>query len=179
MYKKIPEFQTLRTRLYAVFTGKIIQREPCAGGTRPRGFAASHAIPKRSTAERHANPTPRSADNPRRHTPGTPTDAACAAVSGCATPPRATPQPPSGRRRFPFPGSTSTAFPANAESELQAGCQHRRSVHPPPKKKGVPGPRNADISPNTPPEANRAPKAGPPRGCAPWRRGARGQGSSR
>lgn len=170
MYKKIPEFQTLRTRLYAVFTGKIIQREPCAGGTRPRGSPHRTPSPKGAPQSGTQTRRPEVRTTRRQYISGARTDAACDAASGCA-PPRATPQPPSGKPRL--------HSPADAASELQAGCQHRRSVHPPPKKKGVPGPRNADISPNTPPEANRAPRAGPPRGCAPWQRGARGQGSSR
>lgn len=177
MYKKFPEFQTLRTRLYAVFTGKIIQREPCAGCLRPRG--SPHRAPSPKGA-------PRAARKPDAPKCGQPADSTSRehgpmphATPRPAAPPRATPQPPSGRRRFPFPGSTSSAFLANAASGPQAGGRIRRFGHPPPKKKGAPGPRDADISPNTPPEANQAPRAGPPRGCAPWRRGARGQGSSR
>lgn len=178
MYKKIPEFQTLRTRLYAVFTGKIIQREPCAGGTRPRGSPHRTPSPKGAPQSGTQTRRPEVRTTRRQYISGARTDAACDAASGCAPP----------------PGNTAAAL---RKASVSVSRQHldrlpgQRRIRaagrlPTPtvrtsaaKEKGVPGPRNADISPNTPPDANRAPRAGPPRGCAPWQRGARGQGSSR
>lgn len=171
MYEKFPEFQTLRPGHYAVFTGKIIQREDCAGSIRPRG-PPYPAPARKEHGGRHAAPPPRRAEaTPPAH-PGS--------ANRCRM------RPPRMRPRLPVPGKHS--FQSTGGTRPRPGHYSIRSANRQPnptvrtsaaKEKGVPGPRDADIPSNTPPEANQAPRAGPPRGCAPWRRGARGQGSSR
>lgn len=179
MYKKIPEFQTLRTRLYAVFTGKIIQREPCAGGSRPRGSPhrtpSPKGAPQSGTQTRRPEVRTTRADTLREHQP-MPHAPPCPAATPVHGQHRSRPQEDVGFRfpAAPRPPSRPTPNPSCKPAASTDGPYIRHQ-----RKKASPGPRNADISPNTPPDANRAPRAGPPRGCAPWRRGARGQGSSR
>lgn len=170
MYEKFPEFQTLRPGHYAVFTGKIIQREDCAGSIRSRG-PPYPAPARKEHGGRHAAPPPRRAEaTPPAH-PGS--------ANRYRMRPRIRPRlTVPGKHPFQSTGGTRPC-PGITASVPQAGVRHRRSVHPPQKKKASRDPATPCTPPSTPPNANRAPRAGPPRGCAPWQRGARGQGSSR
>lgn len=170
MYEKFPEFQTLRPGHYAVFTGKIIQREDCAGSIRSRG-PPYPAPARKEHGGRHAAPPPRRAEaTPPAH-------------PGSANRYRMRPASDRGSRFLESirssPRAALVRAPGITASVPQAGVRHRRSVHPPQKKKASRDPATPCTPPSTPPNANRAPRAGPPRGCAPWQRGARGQGSSR
>lgn len=140
-----------------------------------RGVRRIPHRPEKSTAERHANPPPRRAETMPPAHPGS----ANRYRMRLRMRPRIRP-------RLPVPGkhpfqSTGGTRPCPGHYSIRSASRRptptvRTSAA---KEKGVPGPRDADIPSSTPPEANRAPRAGPPRGCAPWQRGARGQGSSR
>lgn len=170
MYEKFPEFQTLRPGHYAVFTGKIIQREDCAGSIQSRG-PPYPAPARKEHGGRHAVPPPRRAEaTPPAH-------------PGSANRYHMRPASDRGSRFLESirssPRAALVRAPGITASVPQAGVRHRRSVHPPQKKKASRDPATPCTPPSTPSNANRAPRAGPPRGCAPWQRGARGQGSSR
>lgn len=170
MYEKFPEFQTLRPGHYAVFTGKIIQREDCAGSIRSRG-PPYPAPARKEHGGRHAAPPPRRAEaTPPAH-------------PGSANRYRMRPRI---RPRLPVPGkhpfqSTGGTRPCPGHYSIRSASRRptptvRTSAA---KEKASRDPATPCTPPSTPPNANRAPRAGPPRGCAPWQRGARGQGSSR
>ena len=136
-----------------------------------RGVRRIPHRPEKSTAGGTQPRRPEERRPRRRHTPGAPTDTACAPASDRGS-------------RFlesirSSPRAALVRAPGITASVPQAGVRHRRSVHPPQKKKASRDPATPCTPPSTPPNANRAPRAGPPRGCAPWQRGARGQGSSR
>lgn len=139
--------------------------------------------PEKSTAGGTQPRHPEERRPRRRHTPGAPTDAACAPASDPASD-RVSDRASDRGSRLPesirsSPRAAVVRAPGITASVPQAGVRHRRSVHPPQKKKASRDPATPCTLSSTPLEANRAPRAGPPRGCAPWQRGARGQGSSR